>query len=104
MAVPLSITMGWRVRLWVQHPFGSYASIKIIKLIDRNIFVTVHMECFYIHIGLVKKKNIYIYIGVILRFRNLMKHLMTTELCQIECFLFNIIKLKEKGIPHLSLS
>ena len=63
MAVPLSITMGWRVRLWVQHPFGSYASIKIIKLIDRNIFVTVHMECFYIHIGLVKKKKkIYIYI------------------------------------------
>ena len=62
------------------------------------------MECFYIHIGLVKKKKIYIYIGVILRFRNLMKHLMTTELCQIECFLFNIIKLKEKGIPHLSLS
>jgi len=92
MAVPFSIIMGWRVRLWVQHPFGSYASIKIIKLIDRNIFVTVHMECIYIHIG------------VIFRFRNLMKHLMTTELCQIECFLFNIIKLKEKGIPHLYLS
>jgi hypothetical protein len=90
MAVPPSIIMRWRVSLWVQDPLGSHVSFKK-KMIGTNIFVSLHMECIYIHIG------------AVLRFSDFLKHLMTTKLCQIACILFNIIKLKEMG-THRALS